>query len=292
MAILTINQHYVPKFLIKRFADTNGLVHAFVRDEQRYVRRSPKKIFVAEHLYTRQQQFGLFDDDAEKHFGRIESDAAPVVGKIVEETRRGLIPTLSASEKAAWDRLFLAQFVRVPGFDQRFDMRSAFAEQYELVTQKMAAANALTVTDRKLLASDEVRAQIAQNAKVFALMAPKSQTEGLMAASGLAIGAVTDKTKCLFLSDFPVVKLDGTPPNDLSTWVSDLWLPVAPDIAVCPAFRSGEIKRRSFAPAYVARLNEANYNTCQTIAGPSLELLQTFVSHQERLTSKGASVLA
>lgn len=107
--------HTQPRFILQNFADEAGHLHVWDKVRHNRYKRRAESVFIEKHLYrffdpTTQ----AFSYEVETELSDIESDAAPVVDKIVELGRRRKSARLSHDERRKWARLYYAQARRTP----------------------------------------------------------------------------------------------------------------------------------------------------------------------------------
>lgn len=109
-------QHYIPQMLLKHFVDDNDQLSFFERDapEKGVRRQTPRTLFVKNHLHTFTDLDGNKDFSTEEFFSELESEANPVVCKIVDHARNGRLPCLTPAERKVWDRFFFILSKRLP----------------------------------------------------------------------------------------------------------------------------------------------------------------------------------
>jgi hypothetical protein len=91
-AQITRNNHVVPRCICKNFVDGQGYLHGFLKRENRYVRRAPRRMFVEVDYYTQFDPNGLPLDRVERDLQRLESVAGPILKQIVERARAKQFP--------------------------------------------------------------------------------------------------------------------------------------------------------------------------------------------------------
>ena len=107
--------HSVSRFVLQNFRSETGHLHVWDKVRQKRYKGNAESVFFETHLYrffdplTHQFSYAV-----EEELSRIESDAAPVIEKIVEFARRGKSPQLSHDERWKWARLYYAQARRTP----------------------------------------------------------------------------------------------------------------------------------------------------------------------------------
>lgn len=111
------SQHYVPEMLLKRFTDNDGWLHCCLRRGAgtRFWKTRPKNAFVVRHLYTKRDESGNRDTSVEEGLGKtVESDAEPVIDRIVSCALDGSCPRLPTGERKTLIRLICHQQRRTP----------------------------------------------------------------------------------------------------------------------------------------------------------------------------------
>lgn len=107
--------HYVPQFVLRQFRDAHGQLHLFDKKRERLYCGAPNSVFFEKHLYRIfTPPTGEPSHEVEKRLSSIESEASPVVQKILRSARYGVNPGLSAEERYAWAHLYHAQSRRTP----------------------------------------------------------------------------------------------------------------------------------------------------------------------------------
>lgn len=143
------NQHWVPKFLIKKFADRDGRVFFLDLSTEKLGKRTPHQL-AAEYGFNDfviAGQLVSFEDELEK----IESRAAPALAKIIRQKSTG---GLSDNDLAA-----IAEFVSVQSFRTKsfrigldgVDSRADFGSKFALLW-KSALVEARHIRSRPLIA--------------------------------------------------------------------------------------------------------------------------------------------
>lgn len=103
-------QHYVPRFLLRRFADVqNGRVHVFDKHTDAAFIANPNKVAAKNGLYS--FKFIGHDMTLEPALAELEGRAAPHVARILQDRR--LHPE-DALERVELARFFAVQLVRTP----------------------------------------------------------------------------------------------------------------------------------------------------------------------------------
>ena len=101
--------HYVPNFLLPRFANEEGLLTVLDKETGgSWQKKGGGKVrfdLFAEH--------GFYSDDVEKALSRAEGDAAPVIANLIEGADRDEVPAYAQHEKAPLCWFLLLQTLRI-----------------------------------------------------------------------------------------------------------------------------------------------------------------------------------
>jgi len=226
--------HYVPQFIIRAFADADGLVWHYNLRETQYglKRRSAKSVFWEKDLYSIVSKDGRMDPVLEIDFSTlVETPVAKVHQKILGSVRAGHLPCLTAEERGLWCLFFLYQWKRTPSHQERFYTEQPLEALLEDLISEEGAAIPFD--------PDEVRALLAQpyfvkNVKTNAIRVPPELALDKLQDMGIAFVCITRRTKSFILSNDPVIKLATPQASELGDPDVEIWMPIAHDIAVCP----------------------------------------------------------
>ena len=101
-----MRNHYVPQFVIREFADKDGMVYAYNKRNGKSWRSSPRDLFVIRNFH---------DDSVEQAFERLETWISPDVKSILESCRSNTkfdMPDSRVLERCR--QLVLSQLFRTP----------------------------------------------------------------------------------------------------------------------------------------------------------------------------------
>ena len=115
MTARTKRQHYVPQFVLRRFADSEGKVSVFDKRESRTFRGNVRKMLAENRMYDLDLGSSWFFS-LEGSLSAVESAAAEVVNCIVTE---GQIGFLSEEQKEKIAVFAAVQLVRVPSLPKQ-----------------------------------------------------------------------------------------------------------------------------------------------------------------------------
>lgn len=136
--IETENQHWLPKFLIKNFADADGRVFRLnIADDQ--VTKPPPKYVAAKFNFNELLVNG-FPKSFEKSFQKLETAAAPAIAKVIKTQS---LRDMSIGNRSAIAKFIAAQTFRTEAY--RIGLRS-YGDRYDVggvLSIHMSELNAL-----------------------------------------------------------------------------------------------------------------------------------------------------
>ncbi|MCR5836800.1 MAG: DUF4238 domain-containing protein [Lachnospiraceae bacterium] len=100
---IPIRHHYIPKFMLRPFADEEGYLQYYDINTQKIVKKLPEEIFVVSHLYRDEINSPYDPVIIEKELARYEGEVAPIIRKFRDDADVTL--TIEENEKL---KLFLA----------------------------------------------------------------------------------------------------------------------------------------------------------------------------------------
>lgn len=107
--------HYIPKFIIKNWANSSGKVWVLNQQNHEIFETSIDNVFVKSNLYTLQGGFeGLNVDEIEKSLAQQESKVAPVINKIIAGARQLSPPQLTEMEFLECQKFLISITRRTP----------------------------------------------------------------------------------------------------------------------------------------------------------------------------------
>ena len=84
-----MRNHYIPQFIIRQFADSEGFVYVYGTEAKEIRRLKPKDVFVVNNLY---------DDDVEHLLARVESRISRTLKSVLGSCRSGTKPNIPEAE--------------------------------------------------------------------------------------------------------------------------------------------------------------------------------------------------
>jgi Protein of unknown function (DUF4238) len=267
--------HYIAIMHQKKFADQDGCLFCFDRDaaEKKVEKRLPNNLFVEGHLYTQKDQNGEKDVSLERHLSRLEGDVSPIIGKIICAARSGDYGSIKATDIDIWLNYFYFQIRRTPdslkdalrNFDPDENLDEVIAEAKVKFPKQV---DKITKID-----NSADRKRIIKNATVVAISQGSSTVLNILTNRGIAVARIMIPGTSFILGSHPVVRMESNDIRDLKT---ELWLPIAPDVAVGLGHGDAKILPLSILDkAAVRRMNVAAVSQSRVIAGNSRYLISS-----------------
>ena len=284
---LTMNvprrHHAIAEMLQRRFTDSDGKLHFF---DKRYPDNgigytTPSNLFVERDLYAQRDKKGTIDASLETEFmQKIDGAGDQIIEKIVSAARNRTAPQLTTKEKNLWDLFFYYQWVRVPDEFQRIHAVQNFDELLgQLIHAFETTVRPLTDEERRNLEVPAERERIKQNTKVRSLIDAGQEARAILDQKGLGIAVISRPKMSFVIGSSPIVKLTLPGRTHISDPSVEIWLPVAADVAVTPALRSGEERLIQINDSrHVRHINEAIFGQSTVIAGRSKRLISSLAT--------------
>lgn len=268
--------HFVPQMILKEFLNPQGNLFFFDKraPDDGVGEASPQNLFVQKHLYSEINSDGSRDARLESDLSELETQANAVIRKIVDCARKRERPHLIPAEKALWDYFLTLQWKRVPQTFETHMTPEAFDKSLEKNLSEFEKRHRpLTNRERQDMASLETRARLMQNVKVSTVRRPMELALDALRSRGLGIALVADARKSFVIGSNPIVKLNLPGRAHISEPTTEVWFPIASDVAVTPALGAGSETIVEVDGAVVRYINTAIHKQSKLIAGRSRELI-------------------
>jgi hypothetical protein len=278
---LSKRHHFVPQMLLRRFLASNGKLYAFNKHEPEkgIFTPTPKSLFVGKHLYSDTDKTGEKDDWLEKHFSKIEGQVNLIIEKIIMAVRSGKKPGLKAEEKELWDLFFYYQWKRVPEFDESLNIFSEFEIHIEEAVKEFELSfRPLTNEEKTELKTPEALARIKQSAKNKSLADPGKDVQKILNNKGLGIAVIRKPNKSFIIGSQPVAKFTFPERTHLGDDTVEVWLPIAPDIAISPAPKRETEILIQVSDKDIRHINEGIFSQSTIVAGRSEALIKSLAN--------------
>ncbi len=272
--------HFVPQMLLRRFCDETGRLWYYNKKAPHIgvASGAPQSLFFERHFYT-VKEGGVPDTSLETYFSRLEGEANTVIEKICTAGRAGRQPKLSTSEKEVWDLFLYFQWKRTP---DSISSKMSFADFEESLAESLAdfeeRFRPLTDEERQRILSESGKKRIRENARVKATGDPGTLVQDVLRNMGIAIAVVRKPNKSFVIGSNTVVKLTSPGETRLGEPAVEVWLPIAPDVAVCVIPQRGqEVVIILNDDGWLRSFNAAILRESTVIAGRSAALIQSLV---------------
>ena len=267
--------HFIPVMLSKRFTDHNGRLYFFdKRFADKGVQRStPRNLFVERYLYSQTDQDQNRDATVEGFLAQLEGKVAPIIEKIVNAARTGMLATLTSTEKNCWDLNLYIQWKRVPDVHERI--------QGEIIPPGLSLQDRLRdlpVTHdafAKLNDHSEME-RIQKNAWVESVTDPGINVLPTLDKKALGVVVIQNSEYGFVIGSNPVLKLTYPGRPHLSDPTVEMWLPLAHDVVVSPC-PGEEDKLVTVENEHVRAINEGIFNQSRIVAGSSHQLIASLI---------------
>ena len=280
---LSRRNHYIAEFIVRNFADTSGRLNLFDKERCNLYQRKPKKAFVENRRNVRYSDGGKQNDfEVEEQLSKIESDAAPVIRRIIESARKGDFPKLSPKHRNAWKPFFFTSLLRSPEHGPRIlnelGSERALDEAFDRVLQQQG----LPTPNKGVYDLDPQWVNLKgmarhNNIATFGAGLPPQvnrELERYAHQVGLLVGIIQDLSTEFILGSCAVAVIASQGKSDS---MSGTWFPISYDVAIgLSSFPDRELLL-PLGPAEIQRINNASYEQSEIIAARSQSQLRQFM---------------
>lgn len=265
--------HYVPRFILANFVDRAGKLWVRRVDGGAVWSANPEDVYVERHRYSSVDPAGNRDPELERAYSVLEGQTKPFVDKLLLAGRSGQPPLVAAAEKTVWDAFLFHQMRRVPATISALERKRGWNERLETAIETLRErGSALDEDTLAELRSPDGLARLKQNATVKALSTDSPLVRALLGAANIEV-AVAPTGALFVISSHPIAGVRaGLQLAESSK--SEMWLPIASDVAVRLAF-GGKNQTVSLTADQVASINRESGAQGDFIAGASKDLLET-----------------
>ncbi len=231
-------------------------------------------------------------DEYEKALSQIESDAAPVIQRIIKQVRSNKFPQLILKDRDHWNQFMLAMARRTPESRARI-MPEKFEDIFYEATKKVAEKESfLGLPDKKKFYSDP---NISKLKNII-----KSNNDGMFAAgdhpfgqdevdrfcreTGLYVVVIGIPNRSFVIGSHGLAIVQSSYKNDPA---EGSWLPIAHDVAVKPTFSPNKeslYRLGRDSDLIIKRINRASATQSRKIAGRSKDLISSLMRGYTKCT--------
>jgi hypothetical protein len=266
--------HFVPQMLLRRFTDSKGKLAFYTKaaPQAGVITGKPKSLFAENHLYSIERSDGSRDVELEKTFAKLEDDSEAILSKIISAVRQGHQPHLSVAEKQVLDWFFYMQWKRVPDMHAKSPTLRNAEDNIDKLIADLLVKHPDRAAELEALRSPEEKARLAQGAKVKAIALNPGQVMAVLEQRGLAIARASQGT--FAIGSTPIVRKRG----DLRAPEGEVWLPIAPDLAIGPGLAKGSETLLDLSSAQVDDFNRIIAGQSTSFAAASRVLVEELVA--------------
>jgi len=230
--------HHVPQFILKNFYGSKNLYYFNKnRPDKGIESRNKNSVFQKHHLYSIENGDGTLDTSIETgHFKDIDTQADPIVTKIIERVRKNELPNLSIAEKKTWDRFFIDQIFRSP---EQMSSPSTINTINRIFNEDTKVIKSLLKENKrddliKQLNKPEFQERVKQGAIRKSLVSDRKTPLRVLSDRGLYIAKAASKDKSFIIGSNALVRYNNGETDNLKDESVELWFPISWDIAISP----------------------------------------------------------
>lgn len=250
------------------------------RHPERGIERKPiKRLFRVKHLYTTRRRDGTRDTSTETRLSAIETRAGRVVDRVVAEARAGRVPYLADADRRALVDLFISQHRRSPDIHRGVLVDRTTSD---IIASSMAdwemLGRSISPEERTLFMSPEFAEMKRREALAHGAADPFEIATPVMLRRGFSIGRITAPRRAFVLGSNPFARFlsRSTRRQDLGDPGTELWLPIARDVAICSVGHAGSSELFEIDDAGVRKVNVTVALASTVIASASRELVEAY----------------
>ncbi len=271
--------HFNPQMLQRRFTDKEGWLYFYNKwIPEKGVRQSrPRKLFRETHLHTQYLDSGERDFSVEENLSQLEGEASEVIEKIVQKARSGKVPYLTSQEKETFDKFLYFQWKRVPELlNERLPEHEIEKVILDGIEQHKATGEELSPELQNIENDPRTMSRIIHNVKAMAIGESSEESLRRLAETGLLV--IYAPNDSFIIGSRPTwERRDPEHPTDGDT--SDMSLPLASDVAVCPYhsyLSKGQVELAIVERSeFIWEINKGIMEQSTVIAGRSRELIES-----------------
>lgn len=274
MAKISKLHHYVPRLILRQFADEAERLNFVRRSSLTITRAAIRNLFAANHLYSRTREDGSKDVSLEDFYASIEGDTGGVLAGIISAARSRKAFSPSGQERRILDKFIYHLWRRTPDvFDRMFPAGSDEEAASLIDVAFRDKQHQLTIDDMEKLRIPGNAQRLLKNTRMEILQVERPEILKVLAEFQLHT-IVADKRSSFIVGSYPVLALNGQKLHTLISTGTEIWVPIAPDVALCLcAPRSFQLIAAD--QALVRKVNELIASRSSAIASHSEALLKS-----------------
>jgi hypothetical protein len=234
MAKISKLHHYIPRLILREFANEAGQLNFVRRSSQTITTAALRNLFAENYLYSRIREDGSKDVSLENVYAKLEGSTAVILASLISAARNGEAVVLTSEDRRIIDKFIYHLWRRTPDvFDRMFPAESD-QEAISLIEVALREKqHQLIIDDIEKLRIPGNAKRIINNTRLEVLQAERPEILGAFSEFELHVVVVADRRSSFIVGSYPVLALNG---EKLSTFVStgtEIWVPIAPDVALC-----------------------------------------------------------
>lgn len=256
--------HYVSQFLQTNFTDESGALYFFRKDSgQKSVKKTgPNVLFVECDLYTLYDEVENKYVSAEELFSKLERSSKPIIEKIIESARARKQLELKCIEEETLRWFFRCQGSRVP------DRSGPIFWSYFLIH---------CLENPEFRKKPEEEREKFKRQKQWEILTdsvrnkPSKKALSIPENEGLVIGIANSENESFIIGSNPALIMEP------SGYEPELWLPIAPDVAVTPCSPRGTSGFITFEEQNIRSFNEDIFKQSKMVAGNTKDSIESII---------------
>lgn len=234
MAKISKLHHYVPRLILREFANEAGQLNFVRRSSQTITTAALRNLFAENHLYSRIREDGSKDVSLENVYAKLEGSTAVILASLISAARNGQSGVRSSEDRRIIDKFIYHLWRRTPDVFDRMFPADSDQEAISLIEVALREKqHKLSIDDIEKLRIPGNAKRIIKNTRLEVLHAERPEILKAFSEFELHVMVVADKRSSFIVGSYPVLVLNG---QKLTTFVStgtEIWVPIAPDVALC-----------------------------------------------------------
>ena len=196
--------HEIRKMLSRNFADKNGLLHCYRKEDDKAFETTPVNVFVPRRLYSKRGEDGAPEDASKERelAVQVEGPANPVIERIVTHARARRLPGLTRQERYASDLFSCVQCRRTAASRRELEDNDLVKSAGDAVER---IAGPLSGEERAQIdGSPDRRWAAVSEAWIDTLTLPLGDLFQALRGKGLQVLVLEDPVQAFIIGDDPI----------------------------------------------------------------------------------------
>jgi len=277
--------HYVPVSVLKNFRSASEQFFYFYKLNplKPIIHRNPTKVFCLNHLYSFLNDSGNKDNSVETEFFKnLDTSADPVIKKIIQAVRTGHLPSLTKTERETWDEFYIKQHARNPEKLLSNETQTHLDQHFKEIRTRIYDRCEPHIKD--ILDDPKFKDRLQQEAKVKSLATKLNISRQVLQERGMVFARIMNSKKSFIIGSSPFVRFGNKGTGELNDPRTELWLPIAHDIAVSPgSYDTPEniisLENNHDHTQLIRKMNRIILDQSFEIGGKSKSLIASLTNH-------------